>query len=204
WALQTGFVAFRAGQLATLLPALREMAASSDIAVNWQAPFGMALLADGHRDEAMAVLDGFDAPPLDFFWLSTTQGFAELAVSLERDDEVTRLYEMLTPHRGQLGMTSSGALLFGLVDLSLGQLAHALGHDDQARVHLAQAVAEADRTGSAFEAAKARRFLAASLLRSDDTGPEVSALLAEARELAEAHGFEAERALLADLVIATP
>ncbi len=149
----------------------------------------------------MAVLDAFEEPPLDFFWLTTMQVIAELAVGLDRTDVVARFFENLLPYREQLGITASGSLCFGLVATTLGQLALARDDYDVAIELLDDAVARADAMGAPFERVKARRVLVAALHVSGRRTGEITALLATADELAARHGFFGERRLLADLVV---
>ena len=102
---------FRPGPSATFVPTLRTMIEESDVAPNWKPPFGLALLARGDRAAAAEVLDAFEEPLLDFFWLTTMQSRAELAVGLERRDVVRRLFDVLLPYRDQLGIIASGSLV---------------------------------------------------------------------------------------------
>jgi class 3 adenylate cyclase/tetratricopeptide (TPR) repeat protein len=201
WALQTGGLALQSGRFGDFVPALRSMLEDSEIAENWRPPFGLALLANGDREEAMAVLDAVEEPPLDFFWLTTTQVIAELAVGLERTDVVARAFETLMPCREQVGVTASGSLCLGLVATTLGQLALALDDYDVAIELLGDAVARADAMDAPFERVKARRVLVAALHASGRRTGEITALLATADELAARHGFFGERRLLADLVV---
>ena len=85
-------------------------------------PTGWRCCPTATADGAGASSTRFDDPPLDYFWLTTMQSLAELAVALGRVDACKRIYELLVPFRDQLGVTSSGALCFGLAARSLGQL----------------------------------------------------------------------------------
>jgi class 3 adenylate cyclase/tetratricopeptide (TPR) repeat protein len=199
WSLQTGGLALQTGGLGTFEPALREMIEGSSIAVNWQAPYGLALLDIGDRDGAMAVLDQFQEPPFDFFWLTTVQTLADLAIALDRRDVIGRLYDQLLPYRDQLGVTDSGSLCLGLVARTLGGLALAL-EDHAAAIELLDgAVARADAMGAPFEAVKSRRLLAQALLATGRRVDEIPPLVTTATELAERHGFRTEGEALAQL-----
>jgi hypothetical protein len=140
------------------------MVEESDIADNWRPPYGLALLASGDREAAMAVLDALDEPPLDYFWLTTVQTVAELAVGLGRTDVAARLFDALVPYRDQLGITASGSLCFGLVATTLGQLALATGDLGPAVELLTEAEGRAEAMGAPFELVKSRRLLASALL----------------------------------------
>jgi len=202
WALQTGGLAYQSGGLGDLAPSLRAMIEESEITSNWRPPLGLAMLARGDRAGAMAVLDDFEEPPLDYFWLTTMQSLAELAVGLERHDVLRGLFERLSPYRDQLGITASGSLCLGLVATTVGQLALAMGDHEAARELLDQAVSRADAMDAPFEATKARRLLATALVAADGSADEVRKLIDVAAELAEAHGFRAEQLLLGELAIA--
>lgn len=193
WALQTGKVAQEMGRLGDFVPTIAALVAESVLAPVWRAPLGLALFASGDRDGALEVLEGSPDPHLDYFWLTVVQTQAELAVELGHLDRCRALYDTLLPHRGLLGITSSGALVLGQVDLSLGLLALALGQLDEAIDLLDGAVARADAMGAPFEQVRARRALAGARAAR---GEEASDLLGAARSVARAHGYAAELALL--------
>jgi hypothetical protein len=199
WSLQTGGLALQRGDLGMFVPALREMIEASTIAVNWQAPYGLALLGIGDRDGAMAVLDQFQEPPFDFFWLTTVQILSEVAIGLDRRDVVRRLFDQLLPYRDQLGVTDSGSLCLGLVARTLGDLALALDDHATAIELLDGAVARADAMGAPFEAVKSRRLLAQALLATGRRLDDIAPLVDAASELAARHGFRTEGEALAQL-----
>jgi tetratricopeptide (TPR) repeat protein len=202
WSLQSGGLALQRGELGALAPAIRTMMEQSEIARNWKPPLGLALLDSGDRAGAMAVLDEFEAPPLDYFWLTTMQAWAELAVGLARRDLIVSAFDELSPYREQLGITASGTLCFGLVGTTLGQLAGAL-HEHAAAVELLdEAVGRADAMGAPFEAVKSRRVLAAAMLRSGRPAHEVAPVVGVATAMARQHGFNGELILLSQLELA--
>lgn len=201
-ALQTGGLALQAGSLAELVPMIRSLVEGPHIGQTWTAPLGVALLDTGDRAGAEAVLDALPAPPLDYFWITSTQVVAQLAADLGRLDHAERLYGALLPFRDQLGITASGSLCLGLVATSLGELAVALGDHAVALDHLRHAVAVADRMGAPYEATRARRLLAAALVGLDRPPAEVEPVVDAAVHLAEAHGFAGEQRRLAVVRIA--
>ena len=150
WALQTGGIAFQQGRLADFTPVLRGLVEESVLSPVWRAPFGLALLASGEREAAEAVLDDWVEPLLDYFWTTVVQTRSDLAIGLGRVDRCRELYDMLVPHRGLLGITSSGSLVYGLVDLTLGRLATTLGELDLAVELLNGAVEQADAMAAPY------------------------------------------------------
>jgi tetratricopeptide (TPR) repeat protein len=190
WALQTGGLAFQAGTLGTLVPAIRTVVATSVLGPIWRGPLGVALLQAGDRDGANEVLDSLAVPPLDYFWTTAMQSQAELALGLGRTDHYEALFDALAPYGGQLGVTASGTLLYGLVDTTLGLLAAGLGRTDEAIGLLEGARAQADAMGALFEGVKVRRALL-GVVRDPDP-----AMAAHARRVAVEHGFTDELARL--------
>jgi hypothetical protein len=197
WSIQTGGLAFQAGAMAGLAPTLRAMVEASPVGSNWTAGYGVALVASGDLDGATAVLDGIDDPPCDYFWIVTMQSVAELVVLLGRTDRSPHLREALTPYRGQLGISASGSFCYGLVSLTLGQLALLEGDLDAAIELLEESVAVADAMPAPYESARARRSLAEARSAAGHERSGIDALLAEAAELAARHGFAGESAALA-------
>lgn len=203
WAVQSGWMAITNGTLGNLVTSIE--AIRGDTAVqNWTVPYGLALLAAGDVGRAEAILDEAREPTLDYFWLSTMQLTAELAVGLDRQDVARRLFDALTPHRHQLGMTGAGSAIFGLAATSLGQLALTLGEPDVAVDHLGAAVDQAVAMGAPYETVKAKRLLATALLALGDPRDEVAALVADATTIADAHGFGPEQQFLAELAPVRP
>jgi tetratricopeptide (TPR) repeat protein len=193
WALQTGAMAFQGGGLAQLVPMLEGVVRAHPSRPNWVPPLGVALLEAGDREGATAVLDGFEEPPLDYFWLTTMQAVAELAVGLGRADRARAVFDQLLPFRDQLGITSSGTFCFGLVATSLGMLASSLGDHAAAVSLLEGAVAQADAMGAPFESVRARRHLASALGSAGAPPNEVAAVVADALAIAEPHPFDGEK-----------
>ncbi|MBL8777384.1 MAG: AAA family ATPase [Acidimicrobiales bacterium] len=199
WAIQTGMLALQQGTFGALVPTLRTMIETrSRVGTNWAAPLGLALVATGDIEEAAGVLEALDSPPLDYFWLTTVQIVAELAVGVGDEVWQQRCIDELSPFRDRLGITASGSLCYGLVATNLGQLALARGRVDEAVDLLREAAARAHNMGAPFESVRARRLLAAALL-ADGQRAEAGGLILEAGADARAHGFEGEAALLAAL-----
>jgi class 3 adenylate cyclase len=196
WALQTAGLALQHGTLSTMADGMKAVIDASPIAPNWMPAYGLALLGRGDRAGAAAVLDGFDVPHLDCFWLSTLQSAAELAVGLGRLDWCERIHGLLEPYADQVGVASHGTLLFGLVSTTLASLRLALGDLDGATGLLPDSMRRADAMGAAYERTVTRRLLVEAMTRSRPPGSEVARLRTEALALAERHGFSRERRLL--------
>ena len=139
------------------------------------------------------MLDSFTRPTLDYLWLSTMQGRADLAVALGRTDVCESIFADLEPFRGQLGIVASGSACYGLVSRTLGQLALATARIDLAIELLDEAMAQADTIGAPFESTSSRRYLAQALVQAGRRLDEVDTLVATATELAVRHGFDGER-----------
>ena len=180
------------------------MITESTVASNWTAGYGLALLANGDRAGADAVLDSCPQPPMDYLWMTTSLSMAELAAGLGRVEACGRLLADLMPFRGRLGITSTGASCSGLVSRTLGQLALVAGHLDLAIDLLDEAVAQADAMGAPFEAASARRHLAQALSSAGERLGDVPSLVAAAGALADTHGFAGERRELERLELERP
>lgn len=195
WGLQTGGLARQAGTLGSIAPLVRSIV-DGGAAPNWRSALGLALLESGDRAGAEAVLDAFVEPPLDYFWLTTMQTIAELAVGLGRTDRAAELLDLLAPYDGQVGVTASGTYLFGLVGTTIGLLAAHTGDHPRAVATLERALARADAIGAPFEATRTRRLLATSLAATAADPHRVATLVGEATALAERHGFAGEAALL--------
>jgi hypothetical protein len=197
WALQIGGLAYQAGTLGSMVTVISTML-DGPHARTWRAGLALAQLMAGDVDEAAATLAEQGDVPKSYFWLTVVQVQAEVAATLRLTDRCQELFNQLSPFRGQLGITASGSVCFGLVSRSLGELALALGRHDDALDLLADAVANADSSGMHFEAVVARRLLA-SAHQACGNGDAASSLIDEAFAAAEARGFERESHLLANM-----
>ncbi len=140
WALQTAGLALQHGTLQTMADGMKAVIDASPIAPNWMPAYGLALLGRGDRAGAAAVLDRFEVPHLDCFWLSTLQSAAELAIGLQRTDWCRLIHGLLEPYADQMGVASHGTLLFGLVATTVGALRLGLGDPAGAAAALDDAV----------------------------------------------------------------
>lgn len=199
WAVQTAELARQQGRLGSLEPAIEAVLATSDLSDVWAPALGLARLANGKRAGAQQVLDDYQLQRVDHFWLASVMSAAELAVELGDAGRARELITSLSPYRGQLAMAGPGSMCFGLVTAMLGRLAATVGDEAGAVELLTGAMAQADELGAPFEAVRARRCLAELRSGRADGRAEASRLLATAWEVAERHGFDGERDLLARL-----
>lgn len=194
WAVQVGGLAYQAGTLGTMVPVISTML-DGPHARTWRAGLALAQVMAGDVDDAAATLAEQGDVPKNYFWITVVQAQAEVAATLRLTDRCQKLFDELSPFRGQLGITASGSTCFGLVSRSLGELALALGRHDDALDLLAEAVAHADSSGMHFEAVVARRLLAITH-QARGNGDAASTLIDEAFATAQARGFERESHLL--------
>lgn len=197
WALQVGGLAYQAGTLGSMVPVISSML-DGPLARTWRAALALAHLMAGDAATAAATLDEQGDVPRSYFWLTVTQVRAEVAAHLGQTDRCAELFDQLHPFRGRVGITASGSLCFGLVSRTLGELALALGRNDDALDLLEEAAAAADSNGMPFESVVARRLSARAheARGGDETARQ---LVDEALATALAHGFEREERLLTQM-----
>ena len=197
WALQTGGLSVQAGTLDQMLNAVQAMTAGNQ-ARTWTSAYALALMWAGDHAAANAILDTYADVPRNYFWMSVTQVRAEVAAGLGRRDHCQRMFDELLPYRGQLGITASGSLVYGLVSRTLGMLALALDDVASAIELLSEAVEHADRIEIPFDAVVCRRLLAHALITEGDW-QRATDLLDRARTISRQHGFMREMRSLDDL-----
>ena len=105
--------------------------------------------------ETMALPHAFDAN-----WLSLQTECAETSVLIEDTTYAATLYERLTPYAGRPATAGRGISSYGAVDRTLGGLAALLGHEDNARRHLEDAIRLNDTLGCPVWRTHAERHLA--------------------------------------------
>src|SRR6059036_528644 len=147
--------------------------------------------AEARRDLRALAKDGFELPR-DGSWLVYMSLLAAAAAELNDRASAARLYELLLPYAGRLGITAAGLACWGSISYYLGRLASALGRVADATRHFEDAAKVHERIGS-------RPFLAwtqlshARLLLTCDAGArssEATALLASALATARELGMD--------------
>jgi hypothetical protein len=122
----------------------------------------LALLALDRGDTAHAarlVADEaarLDALAVDANWLYTVTTLGVGAWLLDDTSAAAELYPRILPYAERVALAGRGTHCNGSVKLSLGLLAGALGDDERAEIHLADAVGINDRLGARPFAAAAR------------------------------------------------
>src|SRR2546428_362537 len=155
----------------------------------WRSETGRT--AEARRDLRALAKDGFPLPR-DGGWLVYTSLLAAVAAELNDRASAARLYDLLLPYAGRLGIVGAGLACWGSISSYLGLLASALGRVADATRHFEDAAKVHDRIG-------ARPFLAwtqlshARLLLTCDAGArssEATALLASALPTARELGMD--------------
>ena len=197
WALQVGGLAYQAGTLGAMVPAIATML-DGPHARTWRAALALAHVMAGDDDAGAATLGEQGEIGRSYFWLTVKQVQAEVAVHLGLTGRCAELFDELRPFRGRVGITASGSLCFGLVSRTLGELALALGRVDDALDLLDEAVVAADSSGMPFESVITRRLLARAH-REQGADDAARRLVDEALAAAAARGFEREGRLLTEM-----
>jgi len=141
-------------------------------------------------------LDNAPSARVDYLWISAMQMLAEASYALNRPELSRQAFDALLPHRGKLGVLSSGTMTFELVSTSLGQAAAGTGDLATAEELFREAVKQADKIGALYFAATSRRCLVATLIdrRDSSTDVEIVDLIDQVHALATTHSFSEELA----------
>jgi predicted ATPase len=117
---------------------------------------GLAMVSwhGGNHARARDLLDlyaatGFARLGDDSDYLVSLLCFGRVAAALGESTPAAILYELFLPHAGLWVVDGIAACCWAPVDLELGRLALTLGRDDDARMHLASARRDIERTGAA-------------------------------------------------------
>lgn len=117
-------------------------------------------LACGDRDGTRSLYDelladGVHAIPRDMRWIGSMVALAELAIAFRDVPTLRELYDVLLPYEPRNAMQGPGAVSYGPVALTLGQIATALERGELARAHLERALECGQRNGSLLVTAHA-------------------------------------------------
>ncbi len=194
WALQTGFVAYRAGTLGSMVGAMQAMTTGQQ-ARSWLAALALARMCAGDDHGAVELLTEQGARPKNYFWMTVAQVQAEVACELHAIDHCQRLYDDLAPFAGRIAISGSGSLVSGLVSRSIGVLALALGRPEEAITRLGEALTQAQRCSMPFDLVISGRQLATAHARLGHID-EARRLANETRVMAQRYGFVREQRLL--------
>lgn len=149
----------------------------------------------GEHDAARDALgfyarDRFTGVVRDLSWAATMAHLAEAATILEDAGAAADIARLLAPWAGHLVVIGSGALCLGSASHHLGIALATAGEHEEARAHLADAVATNDVIGAPGLAARSRAALARTLLHLGRPD-EAAVLRARAHEAARGLGMVA-------------
>src|SRR3954447_6374638 len=147
------------GRLAGLSEELLAAADSTGV-VGYLPGAALALIAEGHDDEARDVLRRAPLPSRDYTWLAAAASRMAAALELNETAIVAETRALLEPFRHYLAVAGSGTAIVGSVAGWLGEAALALGDTEAAESLLREAVTVLDRCGAQFWAARAHQALA--------------------------------------------
>jgi tetratricopeptide (TPR) repeat protein len=199
------------GDLAAVIEPMRDFVRRYPLLRGWRAVLALCLAAVGRHAEARQELDavgsnGWTDLARDSNWMQTIAYASEASWRLRYDRHAERLYELLLPYDGRLGVLGRVAnISVGAISRYLGLLAAVLGRWEDAHRHLDDALALHDRTGARLWAVQTLVDYGGVLLEQGRAEDEPRALemldaaLAEAEELgldrlvAEAETVRGER-----------
>ena len=185
-----------------LLPfaaAIDQFSEFGDWVRKWNFAIAKAHLDAGDLDAALEAIESEPDPDFDRYWVASIYQLGLLGLSLDRRDYCERVMRDLMPYRNRFAMIGVGATLSGQVSTALGQAALGLDDFESAEVFFREAADQATALSFPFFAATAKRFLATTLLRTDDTSEEAWRLLDAVTGAADTHGFVLEAAAVRSL-----
>jgi class 3 adenylate cyclase/tetratricopeptide (TPR) repeat protein len=204
---QVMFVRMEQGRLGELVALVDQAVTDYPGIPSYRAILAAAHLDAGNHATALAMLDraaadGFSSVPQDFIWTIGMTGYAQVATELRAETPAELLYDLLTPHHGQIPFI--GTLGYFPTSCSLGGLATVLGRYDEADRHFADADELATRGAMRFYGAANQLWWGRMLVERGGRGdaPRGRRLLDQARTTAAGCGYaligqRAERALSA-------
>ncbi len=198
WLLQTGHLAYQAGNLGQMLHAVEAMTTGPQTRM-WSGALAIALMWAGDDRRAAELLDDGPELPKNYFWLPVTQARAEVAAGLGHLAHCRRMFDEMLPFRGRFSVTGGGSMCFGLVSRTLGMLALALGETTTAVELLSEAVEHADGIGAVSEGVSSRRLLAGAMIAVGETQQGLT-FLDEAIPIAVDRAYTREAMLIHELM----
>jgi len=138
------------GRLAELTPALDQLAQRHRALPIYRAALAAVLAASGEREEARAALEDVMSQDLDDFprdqnWIATLGTLAPAVAAAGSEWRIRQLSEFLHPYAGRMIVVGQGATTHGAVSHHLGVLHAALGEQETAQRHFAEAEALHER-----------------------------------------------------------
>jgi tetratricopeptide (TPR) repeat protein len=148
-------------------------------------------LDDAREEFDRLAADEFAGVRTDISRIMSLAILSDVCAHLGDAERAIQLYDLFSPHSGQLAVAGIGIACLGAVDRFLGMLAATNGDWEKAEAHYDAALALESRIESAPLLARTRTWYARMLLARHDAGDEqrARALLSTARATAESLGM---------------
>jgi hypothetical protein len=182
-----------AGRHAELFPVVEQASKDAPTASPLRLAYAIICAAVGDEDTARGILaEGRDAAftdvPADIFWMTSTIGYAVLAVELQDEDAAALLFPIIEPFAAEVAF--NGATSQGPIAAYLGKLASLLGRHDVADAHLRAALDTTVAFGWEYHRATTLIALAQSRLRRTGAlDTDARSMLTEAEAVCNARGL---------------
>ncbi len=191
---QLMYVRLQQGRLGELVSLIEQAVADNPGIPGFRPILASAHLDAGNDVTALGLLesaaaDGFASLPVDFLWMMGATCHALVAVELRATGPARKLYDLLTPYRGQVPFI--GTLGFFPVALALGGLASVLGRYEEAEAAFAEATELNTRGHMTYFAAYTELWWGQMLVARGAPGDldRARSLLEASRRNAAAHGY---------------
>ena len=157
-----------AGRHAELLPVVKQASLDAPTASPLRLAYAIICAAVGSELTAREILTegraaGFADVPADLFWMTTTIGYAVLAIELHDEDAADLLFAIIEPFAAEVAF--NGATSQGPIAAYLGKLASLLGRHDVADGYLYAALDTTIAFGWEYHRATTLIALAQSRIR---------------------------------------
>jgi DNA-binding SARP family transcriptional activator len=182
-----------AGRHAELFPVVEQASKDAPTASPLRLAYAIICAAVGNEDTARDILAegraaAFTDIPADIFWMTSTIGYAVLAIELQDEDAAALLFPIIEPFATEVAF--NGATSQGPIAAYLGKLASLLGRHDVADGYLRAALDTTVAFGWEYHRATTLIALAQSRVRrSGALDTDARALLAEADAICSARGL---------------
>jgi hypothetical protein len=183
-----------AGRHAELFPVVEQASKDAPTASPLRVAYAIICAAVGDEDTARTVLAegraaAFTDVPADVFWMTSTIGYAVLAIELQDEDAAALLFPIIEPFAAEVAF--NGATSQGPIAAYLGKLASLLGRHDVADGYLRAALDTTAAFGWEYHRATTLIALAQSRVRRmGGLDTDARALLAEADAICSARGLQ--------------
>ncbi len=182
-----------AGRHAELAPVVEQASHDAPTASPLRLAYAIICAAVGKEHTARDILAegravAFTDIPPDVFWMTSTIGYAVLAIDLQDEDAAALLFPIIEPFAEDVAF--NGATSQGPIAAYLGKLASLLGHHDVADCYLRAAFDTTVAFGWEYHRATTLIALAQSRIRrTGELDTHARALLTEADAICRARGL---------------